>query len=124
MEIYLTLLSPLWWGTVVLCSALFATVTTWLARRRPLQTRQGDPGDRARRLRLGTWVAGLLVLANIAMFGTLAAANLRVPSIAGPVGLAFLLCCLVSLVLAVSLHAAAGRAEGVDAARPIPRGRR
>jgi hypothetical protein len=54
-------------------------------------------------------VVALLVLANLAMLGTLSAANLRTPRLAGPVGLVFVLCCMVSLVLAVLVHNAAKR---------------
>jgi hypothetical protein len=51
-----------------------------------------------------------LVLANLSMLGTLAAANLHTPHLMGPVGLSFCLCCLVSLVLAVLVQGLATRA--------------
>ncbi len=117
MELYLTLLSPVWWCTVVLCSGAFAVFAAWLSRRRPRGSAADQIELRARQLRLGTRVVALLVLANIAVFGTLAAANLRVPSLVGPVGMACLLCCLVSLALAVSLYGASTRI-GRDEDRP------
>ena len=108
MDEYDALLSPLWWASVLLVGILINAGCSWLVRRRARNGPERPSGDQEapRHLRLGPWVLGLTVLANIAMFVTLAAANLRVPRLAGPVGICFLLCCLVSLTLAVALHGA------------------
>ncbi|MFH1462797.1 MAG: hypothetical protein ABIO70_00215 [Pseudomonadota bacterium] len=102
MDLSLSLLSPAWWATVLVCTILLTALSSLLARRRADPTRAPPPT--ARRLRLATWTVTLLVLANLAMLGTLLAVNLPSPRLAGPVGLSFLLCCLVSLVLAVLVH--------------------
>jgi hypothetical protein len=112
MDLRLSLLSPIWWASVLLCTILLSTTTSWLAQRR---ARRGGadatvPGLGVHRLRCASWVVGLLVLANLSMLGTLAAANLHTPHLMGPVGLSFCLCCLVSLVLAVLVQGLATRA--------------
>ncbi len=60
-------------------------------------------------LRLRLWVTALLSVANVSMLVVLAVANLRTPSIAGPVGLAFILLCLFTVLLAYQVHRAATR---------------
>ena len=60
-----------------------------------------------RRLGLHLWVLGLLAIANVSMFLVLVLGNLRAPAIAGPVGLAFMILCLFSIVLAYLTHRAA-----------------
>ena len=110
MDLHHSLASPVWWSSVLLCTILLTTASSWLARRSAQLGNKPAPNNhtKARRLRLAAWAVALLVLANLAMLGSLAAANLRTPRLAGPVGLAFLLCCLISLVLAVLIHAAMG----------------
>ena len=114
MELYLSLFSPVWWAGVLVCTILLSAVSSWLARRsdKHADLSPQDTTTTAHRLRRAAWVVGLLVLANLAMLGTLAAANLRTPRIAGPVGLALVLCCLISLVLAVLVHGATGPRDG------------
>jgi len=111
MDEYHALLSPLWWASVLVATIVINTGCSWLVRRRARNGPERLSGDQEapRHLRLGPRVLGLTVLANISMFATLAAANLRVPRLAGPVGICFLLCCLVSLTLAVALHSASRR---------------
>jgi hypothetical protein len=111
MDLYLSLLSPVWWATVLVCTVALTAATSWLARG---AARRSGPAQAARsishrRMRLAAWTVVLLVLANLSMLCTMVAANLRTPNLAGPVGLAFVLCCLVSLVLAVIVHGAARR---------------
>ena len=128
MDLYLSLLSPVWWASVLLCSIALCATGSWVARRgigragsEPAAT-SGLEGAK-RRVRFGAFVVGLLVLANLAMLGTLAIANLRVPRLVGPVGLALVLCCLVSLVLALLVYRGAvplevrGAAGRTDARR-------
>ncbi|MFH1468470.1 MAG: integrin alpha, partial [Pseudomonadota bacterium] len=64
---------------------------SWLARRNADPTLAAPPT--AGRLRLASWTVALLVVANLAMLGTLLAVNLHTPRLAGPVGLSFLFCC-------------------------------
>ena len=107
MDLYLSLLSPAWWAGVLVCTILLSAFCSWLAQRGGRRVGPTTNADTtARRLRQASWVVGLLVLANLAMLGTLAAANLHTPRITGPVGLAFILCCLVSLTLAVLMFRA------------------
>ena len=109
MELYLSLLSPVWWASVLLCSIASCATGSWVARRGTERT-GSEPATTTgldgamRRVRFGAFVVVLLVLANLAMLGTLSIANLRVPRLAGPVGLALVLCCLVSLVLALLVY--------------------
>ena len=86
MDLYHSLLSPVWWASVLLCTILLTTVTSWLARRSARRGNETTPNHhtKARRLRLATWAVALLVLANLAMLGSLAAANLRTPRLVGP----------------------------------------
>ena len=108
MDAYETLLSPLWWATVLLATLLIDAACRWLARRHrnsPEQRAQRSAGT-PRPLRFGPWVIGLTVLGNIALLGGLAAANLRTPRPAGPIGLSCVVCALVSVILAFSLHSA------------------
>jgi len=60
--------------------------------------------DLVRALRLRIWVVNLLVLANVGMLVGLSAVNLRIPSIGGPVSLAFVVLCLLSLTLATLVY--------------------
>ena len=106
MDLDHTLLSPLWWASVLVCTIALTAACRWLARRLATQTARPRDTPSTTRLRLGSRVIGLLVLANLTMLGGLAAANLPTPRLAGPIGLAFVLCCLVSLVLAVLTHTA------------------
>ena len=112
MDLRLSLLSPVWWASVLVCTILLTATTSWLARRRARRSCADAtaPGLSVHRLRCASWVVGLLALTNLAMLGTPTAANLRTPRLMGPVGLSFCLCCLVSLVLAVLVHGLATRA--------------
>jgi hypothetical protein len=109
VDLYDTLLSPLWWAAVLGCSTALTILSRWVVPRLSRGRRRPAPpssGRSRRRLRAATLVVALLVLANLAMLGTLTAANLHTPRLAGPVGLAFILCCLVSLTLAVLMFGA------------------
>ncbi len=120
MEIYLSLLSPVWWAGVLVCTILLSAGSAGHARRvtkRPGDRRLASPVT-VRRARCAAWSAALLVLANLTMLGALAAANLRTPRLAGPVGLTFVLCCLVSLVLAVLVHSTTRHTEVHRSGKP------
>ena len=109
MDLHDTLLSPLWWAAVLVCSTALTSLIRWVVPRFSPGNRTPAPASQGRshrRLHTATFVVALLVLANLAMLGTLAAANLHTPRITGPVGLAFILCCLVSLTLAVLVFGA------------------
>jgi hypothetical protein len=88
MDLYLSLLSPVWWATVLVCTVALTAATSWLARG---AARRSGPAQAARsishrRMRLAAWTVVLLVLANLSMLCTMVAANLRTPNLAGPVG--------------------------------------
>ena len=108
-----TLLSPLWWASVALAGAAFAWVVPRVLWRVPALRSRGPALSESsqerllRALRLRTWLADLLILANASMMAVLAAGTWRHPSLAGPLGLACAVLSLSSLALAVQLHFAA-----------------
>lgn len=116
----LSLASPVWWVSVLLASLLIGSLSPLLldrlARRRLSEQVERAPAASAHQLtsllaelRLRLWVCTLLCVANLAMLVVLAVANLRVPQLAGPVGLAFVVLCLSTLTLAWQVHRAIGR---------------
>ena len=120
MELYrISLLSPFWWISVLLGSVLLGSVTPTVAGRLSGFRRASaakDPVEenlRLRRvLRLRLWAVDLLVLANLGMIVGLSAVNLRTPALCGPVSLAFVLLCLVSLTLASLVYLSSVRCGG------------
>ena len=116
MELYASLLSPVWWSSVLLCSAMFGVLSSLIHRHQAHHRAPAKPIDDAesnrrmgKALRLRLWVVNLLVAANVGMLAGLSAVNLRTPALYGPVSLAFVLLCLVSLTLSVSVYMASVR---------------
>ena len=115
MDLDATLLSPLWWASVALAGAALAWLVPRVLGRLPaLRSQVPTPSTSSqeillRALRLRTWQADLLIVANASMMAVLAAGTWRHPSLAGPLGLACAVLSLSSLALAWQLHLAAAR---------------
>ena len=113
MELYASLLSPVWWASVLVSAVLLGVLSSMFLRWQARNRERIAPGNGAESthcqrtvLRYRLWVVNLLVLANVGMLAGLSAANLRAPVLYGPVGLAFILLCLVSLALSVLVYLA------------------
>ncbi len=111
MELYLTVLSPVWWISVVLVTVLTGLLSSWVLGRVKPRGGGSSPDGLQKELRLRLWMATLLCVANIAMLVALLAGNWRAPALAGPIGLAFVILCLLTLTLAWHAHRAAERAR-------------
>jgi len=109
-----SILSPFWWTSVVAGSLLFGLISLRVADRwcgRPRSASRDELRILATALRLRVRAGTFLMLANLGMWVGLGAVNLHTPSLAGPVGLAFVLLCLVCLLSAVLHLLAATRVE-------------
>jgi len=106
VELHITLVSPLWWLTVLVASVAIAWTSNRLLCRGPVNVADSERALLllARATRLRGWMAVCLCGANLAMLVVLGVANLRIPSLVGPVGLVFLLLCVSTLLLPWHLH--------------------
>jgi len=111
LELYLTVLSPVWWGSVVIVSVLIGQLSSRVLGRMDVRRGGPSPGGLLKVLRLRLWMATLLCIANVAMLVVLLVGNWHAPTLAGPIGLAFVLLCLFTLTLAWHTHSAAQRSR-------------